>query len=229
MLASSAGPSDKISQFAWTVKTLVRPSGSARLGWPCQLMGSGMAIPFETIRQVDLANGHLAEDQKLGAELALKGALPVFCPQAHVTSRFPSSEQGQHQQRRRWEHGHLAIIGEYLPVLIARATAKRDARLFAFALDLCIPPLSLFILSLTLAGGAALAWFLVTGSGIPLVICSLALACLSVSVGAAWWRFGRELISLRELAAAPGYCLRKVSSFIRFFVDRQIGWVRTER
>jgi cellulose synthase/poly-beta-1,6-N-acetylglucosamine synthase-like glycosyltransferase len=229
MLTSSADPADKILQFAWIVKTLARPLGSARLGWPCQLMGSGMAVPFETIRRIDLANGHLAEDQKLGAELALAGALPLFFPQAHVISRFPSSERGKHQQRARWEHGHLAIIGEYCPALIGHAIVKRSFQLFAFTLDLCIPPLSLLVLSLALAGSIALAWLVATGSVVPLAICSLALACLCVSLGAAWWRFGRELVSLRELAAIPGYCLLKIPSFIRFFVNRQIDWVRTER
>jgi hypothetical protein len=106
---------------------------------------------------------------------------------------------------------------------------KRSFQLFAFTLDLCIPPLSLLVLSLALAGSIALAWLVATGSVVPLAICSLALACLCVSLGAAWWRFGRELVSLRELAAIPGYCLLKIPSFIRFFVNRQIDWVRTER
>ena len=71
LLPPSASSADKVSQLAWVIKTLVRPLGSARLGLPCQLMGSGMALPFEIACQLNLATGHLAEDQKLGAELAL--------------------------------------------------------------------------------------------------------------------------------------------------------------
>jgi len=229
LAASPTGSLDRISQFAWTVKTYARPLGSSQLGWPCQLMGSGMAFPFQLIRQIDLANGHLAEDQKLGAELGVKGALPLFCPQAQVLSRFPQRESGKRQQRRRWEHGHLAIIGEFLPVLIGRAISTHSLQLFVFALDLCVPPLALLALFLALMQSIALSWFAVTDAVQPLILSSAVLACFAASIGAAWWRFGRDTISLRELAVIPGYCLLKIPSFVRFFVDRQIEWVRTER
>jgi cellulose synthase/poly-beta-1,6-N-acetylglucosamine synthase-like glycosyltransferase len=225
----SASPADKVSQLAWTIKTFVRPLGSARLGWPCQLMGSGMALPFEIINQLDLATGHLAEDQKLGAELAISGKLPFFCPDAQIFSQLPQNEAGKNQQRIRWEHGHLSIIGEFFLPLIGRALSKRSLQLLAFALDLCIPPLSLLALSLALTESITLSWFIATGSVSPLVVSSAVLTCFVVSIAAAWWRFGQDLISPRELMAAPAYCLFKIPSFIRFFINRQIEWVRTAR
>lgn len=225
----SASPTDKVSQLAWTIKTFVRPLGSARLRWPCQLMGSGMALPFGIINQLDLATGHLAEDQKFGAELALLGKPPLFCPEAQIFSQLPQNESGKRQQHARWEHGHLSIIGEFLLPLIGRAISKRSLQLLAFAFDLCIPPLSLLVLSLALTEGMTLSWFIMTGSVSPLIVSSTALVCFTASVAVAWLRFGRELISLRELTAAPAYCLFKIPSFIRFFVNRQIEWVRTER
>lgn len=229
LAAGSAEPVDRISQFAWTVKTFVRPLGSSRLGWPCQLMGSGMAMPFKLIRQTNLANGHLAEDQKLSAELGMKGAMPLFCPQAQIFSRFPQRESGKRQQRRRWEHGHLAIIGEFFPPLIFRAIWTRNMLLLVFALDLCMPPLSLVAMSLALTQIVAMAWFILTGAAEPLVASVAVFACFIAAISAAWWRFGRDSMSLRELIAIPGYCLLKIPSFVRFFFDRQIEWVRTER
>jgi len=230
MLApQSARAADKVSQLAWTIKTLARPLGSARLGWPCQLMGSGMAFPFETISQLNLATGHLAEDQKLGAELALSAQPPLFCPEAEIISQLPQNELAKRQQRTRWEHGHLAIIEEFFVPLMRSAILKRSFPLVAFTADLCIPPLSLLVLSVALTVGITLSWFIIAGSIIPLAISSIALASLTVSIGAAWWRFGRALISLREMAAVPAYCLLRVPSFIRFFVHRQTKWVRTER
>ena len=225
-LTSSAG---NITQFAWVIKTLVRPLGSSRLGLPCQLMGSGMALPFEIACELNLASGHLAEDQKLGAELALIGKPPYFCPQARVFSQFPQGESGKRQQRTRWEHGHLAIIGEFFLPLTGRAISRRDLRLFAFALDLCIPPLSLLVLLLALTEVITLFGFAAMGLATPFIVSSSALGCLAVSIGAAWWRFGQGAVSLRELAAVPAYCLLKIPSFVRFFVKRQIGWIRTER
>jgi cellulose synthase/poly-beta-1,6-N-acetylglucosamine synthase-like glycosyltransferase len=225
----SASSADKIAQLAWVIKTSVRPLGSARLGLPCQLMGSGMALPFEIARQLNLATGHLAEDQKLGAELALIGKPPHFCPQARVVSQLPQGDSGKRQQRTRWEHGHLAIIGEFFLPLTGHAISRRSLRLLAFALDLCIPPLSLLVLLLALAEVTTLVWFVATGLVGPLIVSSAALGCLAASVGAAWWGFGRGAVSLRELAAVPAYCALKIPSFVRFFVNRQIDWIRTER
>lgn len=220
---------DKVSRLAWTIKTFVRPLGSAHLGWPCQLMGSGMALPFDALGHVDLATGHLAEDQKLGADFALAGRSPLFCPEAEIVSRLPQGETGKRQQRTRWEHGHLAIIGEFLLPLTARALAKRDPRLLAFALDLCIPPLSLLAMSLILLTGLCLAWFALAGAVGPLGISVAVLAGFTVAIAAAWWRFAQAIITWRELAAAPAYCLLKIPSYVRFFIHRRIDWVRTER
>lgn len=225
----SPSPADKVSRLAWTIKTFVRPQGSANLGWPCQLMGSGMALPFDLLGQLDLATGHLAEDQKFGAELALAGKAPLFCPDAQVVSQLPQGETGKRQQRTRWEHGHLAIIGEFLRPLIKRSIAKRSLDLFAFTLDLCIPPLTLLAMSLVLMEGLSLSWFAATGAATPLVVSSSVLVCFAGAIGIAWWHFGREIISWRELATTPAYCLLKIPSFIRFFVHRQVAWVRTER
>jgi cellulose synthase/poly-beta-1,6-N-acetylglucosamine synthase-like glycosyltransferase len=225
----SASPADKISQLAWVIKTLARPLGSARLGLPCQLMGSGMALPFETARQLDLATGHLAEDQKFAAELAMMGKAPCFCPQAHILSQFPEGESGKRQQRTRWQHGHLAIIGEFFRPMTARAISTGSLQLLAFTLDLCIPPLSLLILVLLATEATTMVWFAAVGFVAPLIVSSASLGFLAVAIGAAWWRLAREVVSLRELTALPAYCLQRFASFLRYFVNRQIEWIRTER
>lgn len=225
----SPSPADKVSRLAWTIKTFVRPLGSAHLGWPCQLMGSGMALPFSLACRLDLATGHLAEDQKFGAELALAGSSPLFCPDAQVVSQLPQGETGKRQQRTRWEHGHLAVIGQFFLPLIRRVVSKPSLHLLAFTLDLCIPPLTLLALSLMLIGGLNLSWFAATGAASPLVASSVVLAGFAGAIVVAWRRFGQEIISGRELAAGPAYCLLKIPSFIRFFIHRQVDWIRTER
>ncbi|WP_288501187.1 glycosyltransferase family 2 protein, partial [uncultured Pseudomonas sp.] len=52
---AGAGLKVQVAEFAWRVKNLVRPRGWARVGLPCQLMGSGMAFPWQDLAAVDLA------------------------------------------------------------------------------------------------------------------------------------------------------------------------------
>lgn len=107
--------------------------------------------------------------------------------------------------------------------------SKPSLHLLAFTLDLCIPPLTLLALSLMLIGGLNLSWFAATGAASPLVASSVVLAGFAGAIVVAWRRFGQEIISGRELAAGPAYCLLKIPSFIRFFIHRQVDWIRTER
>ncbi len=84
-----------VAEFAWRLKNWVRPLGLARLGLPCQLMGTGMAFPLAVIRDANLATGQIVEDLRLGLELSAANCAPLFCPAAMVTSEFPVSALGR--------------------------------------------------------------------------------------------------------------------------------------
>ncbi|NBS97218.1 MAG: glycosyltransferase, partial [Betaproteobacteria bacterium] len=126
---SRGGASAAIAEFAWILKNQVRPLGFRRLGLPCQLMGSGMAMPWPTLQLIALASGDLVEDAQLGLDFARMGLAPLFCPQALIRSRFPNNPEGRQSQRRRWEHGSLSLlifgIPRYLTDLIGQ-TGKRS-------------------------------------------------------------------------------------------------------
>lgn len=224
-----AGPGLRIAEFAWVVKNKLRPLGSAALGWPCQLMGTGMAFPWAMIRAAPLATGHLVEDMQLGLDLAAAGAPPLFCPQALVSSVFPGDAGGARAQRTRWEHGHLAVIARVGPRLLVRALARRDARLAGMALDLMVPPLA----ALALALGAGLlidaGWWLAVGDARPMGVALAAMILLGAGVMAAWWRDGRNIVALRELLGLPLYVAAKIPVYVRLFTRRQVEWVRTRR
>ena len=144
MISSDESPvNSRVAEFAWRVKNWVRPSGLRALGLPCQLMGSGMAFPWDLIRSVDLASGLIVEDLKLGLDLALAGNSPVFCPSAGVTSYFPFSVEGIESQRLRWEQGHIEMILTAAPRLIFAAIVQANLDLLALAFDLAVPPLTL--------------------------------------------------------------------------------------
>jgi cellulose synthase/poly-beta-1,6-N-acetylglucosamine synthase-like glycosyltransferase len=134
--AEGAGPKMRVAEFAWVIKNQVRPLGLHRLGLPCQLMGTGMAFPWACISSANLATGHIVEDLKLGIELTRRGTPPLFCPEALVTSEFPSSGEGIRSQRTRWEHGHLGVILSDAPQLFLSSLAPLNLPALALALDL---------------------------------------------------------------------------------------------
>src|SRR5260370_3106152 len=140
---SDASINYRFMELAWRVKNWVRPLGLKALGLPCQLMGTGMAFPWNVICSADLASGSLVEDLKLGLDLTLARNPPLFCPSAVVTSEFPSTVEGLKSQRLRWEQGHIAMILTTTPRLISRALTHANVNLLVLALDAPVPPLSL--------------------------------------------------------------------------------------
>lgn len=219
----------RLAEFAWLVKNHVRALGSLQLGLPCQLMGTGMAFAWSHIRQAKLNTGHIVEDMQLGIDLARNGTPPLFCPEALVTSVFPTTAEGLQAQRKRWEHGHLSVIAAQVPRLFWQAISRGNGALFAMALDLCVPPLALLTL-LTLglcAAGAALG--MAGGPLLPVLLAGTATVMLGVAVLLAWWRFGRAVISLKQLCHIPLYVLAKLPLYFYFLVKRQGTWVRSKR
>ena len=232
MLARLDGPLRvRMGAFAWTLRNQVRPLGLHRLGLPCQLMGSGMALPWSCVETVDFASGHLAEDLQLGLKLAEAGLPPQFCPQACVESWFPESQGGLDSQRKRWEHGHLSMIVSAVPATLWRGLRSGRMGAVALALDLCIPPLALLsaLVALSCAFGA---WMIGLGEAGQVVAPAAALLSALAFAGTvllAWWSAGRRWVSFSELVLAPVYVLRKLPVYASFVLRRQKEWVRTSR
>jgi cellulose synthase/poly-beta-1,6-N-acetylglucosamine synthase-like glycosyltransferase len=211
------------------VKNWVRPLGLHALGLPCQLMGTGMAFPWNVIRTADLAGGHIVEDLKLGLELAAGGRAPLFCPSAVVTSEFPQSASGADSQRQRWEHGHISMVLA-APALIVRAIASGNWRLLALTLDMAVPPLGLLgllMLAAAVAGGLGAAVGL---SSVPLYISGAGLVCLALSVLLSWLVFGRDALSPAALVTLAPFVWGKLRLYGRLVSRGPVSqWTRTDR
>lgn len=226
---SPTSPRQALSAFAFRVKNLVRPAGLARLGLPCFLSGSGMALPWDAVRYVPLASGKLVEDYWLTVELVCRNRAPSFDADALVMGQMPSTAPGARAQHTRWEHGHLETIMHAAPRLATAAWQTRRLTPLWVLLDLAVPPLSLlatvwggvFVLSLGVSwlgfSGAALAFSIVDG------------ALLAAAVVAAWWKYGRGDIGFAALFAAPAYALSKLPLYFRFLMRRKTVWERAER
>ncbi len=219
----------RFAEFAWQIKNHARPLGLRYIDLPCQLMGSGMAVPFNQLNDISIANSNLVEDMQMGIDLTKAGYPPLFCEDVKVTSPFPESTLTAECQRERWEHGHIDMIISMVPSLIVKSITSRDYLLFSLALDLIIPPLTLLatlvVLTFSLIGVASvfldlkIAFYL---SGINLLL-------FIFTVFLAWLGYGRNILSFREIIFLPFQMLIKIPLYIRFVINRQKKWVRTKR
>jgi len=219
-----------VSAFAFLVRNLVRPTGLSRLGLPCQLTGSGMAFPWAVLRDAPATESQLVEDLMLGHELALEGCAPLLCQDVLVGSDLPSGEAASLKQRRRWEHGQLAILLGTAPRLLRQGLLRGDAGLVALALDASVPPLALLV---TLQGAVTVGTLGVAalgGSLLPTGIALTATSLVALGLSAAWLKHGRGVLPPADLAKIPRYVLWKLPLYGSFVRRGPHGeWERTER
>jgi cellulose synthase/poly-beta-1,6-N-acetylglucosamine synthase-like glycosyltransferase len=220
----------QVAEFAWRVKNWLRPLGLRALGLPCQLMGTGMAFPWEVIRSVDLANGWLVEDLKLGLDLASQGHPPLFCPSALVSSQFGSSAKAARTQRERWERGHIGMIVSTAPRLLFRSVAARNCNLLALTFDLAVPPLSLLAMLVigivTITAVCAILGFSLSA----LLLSATTLAAFVLAAFLAWLKCGRDVVPMGTVLSIPLYILGKLGLYrIKISNRTDEQWVRTDR
>jgi hypothetical protein len=230
MVAGPAGSAQhRLAEFAWRIKNDLRPTGYARLGLPCHLLGTGMAVPWDLIEPELFATGHLAEDLRLGLELAMRGHPARFFRDARVTSYFPDTQRGQDQQKRRWVHGHLELISSHLPRLLSCGLRRRDLRLLALAADLAVPPLGMLALANVALGTVCLIHMAVTGATAPFGLAVLANALFAFSLGAAWYICGRDLVGGKEIGQLPKHVLMVMHSVLSLARGQTTNWIRADR
>lgn len=218
----------QISNFAFLIKNLVRSRGLGRLGRCALLTGQGMAFPWRLFAAAPLASADITEDLGLGIALIRNGVSARLVEQAVVRSQAASLE-GSATQRRRWEHGFLtSALRHALPLLLAGV--KQGSRsMISLGLHLLVPPLALL---LTLSGGV-LALLLVVGAifgvWLPAGLLATAIVVTLVLTAVAWLRFGQETLTLSALLQAPWYVIWKLPLYLRFLVNRETRWQRTQR
>ena len=231
MTAVAESPiNQQVAEFAWRVKNLVRPLGLHKLNLPCQLMGTGMAFPWNIIQSAELSNGLVVEDMKLGLEVASQGKSPLFCPAAMVTSTFPTSDAGTKAQRQRWEQGHISLILSEVPALLRAAIKRRDINILAIALDLAVPPLSLLISILTAASIVSALAAIMGLSVKPFFLVAAGLVLVAAAILLAWIKHGRDVLPLRSVFLIVPYFARKISLYATLATGRKVSrWIRTDR
>ena len=219
----------RVAMFAFRVKNWARPLGLRALNLPCQLMGTGMAFPWECISSANLATGAAVEDLKLGLDLARAGHPPLFCPSAGINSQFPSSIKGTKSQRERWEQGHIGMIATVMPRLYESLT-RRNFRLFILTLDMAVPPLTLLGMLLCSMLLISLVGVLFGLSSTSLIVSATSLLAYFAAVALCWLKFGRDILPLKSIASVAFYVLGKLPLY-RQILSRggSSHWIRTDR
>jgi cellulose synthase/poly-beta-1,6-N-acetylglucosamine synthase-like glycosyltransferase len=219
----------RVAMFAFRVKNWARPLGLRALNLPCQLMGTGMAFPWECISSANLATGAAVEDLKLGLDLARAGHPPLFCPSAGINSQFPSSIKGAKSQRARWEQGHIGMIATVMPRLY-ESLIRRNFRLFILTLDMAVPPLTLLGMLLCSMLLISLVGVLFGLSSTSLIVSATSLLAYFAAVALCWLKFGRDILPLKSIASVAFYVLGKLPLY-RQILSRggSSHWIRTDR
>jgi glycosyltransferase involved in cell wall biosynthesis len=221
--------SQRIAAFAWVFKNYVRPLGLSNAGLPCQLMGTGMALPWSLISQLQLGTSEIVEDIKFGLDCSVAGAAPGFYPETEILSYFPTEHTAEKSQRTRWEHGHIYLALKYLPLVILKSLRSKNYSLFLMASDLAILPLALLGLVVVVCCAFAVihAYFSGTTSSLGLALSNLLGFVMAVLTG--WYFHGRSTLRGKDLLLVPVYIFKKLPIYFKLIFRKQTQWVRTKR
>ncbi|MFT7558364.1 MAG: cellulose synthase/poly-beta-1,6-N-acetylglucosamine synthase-like glycosyltransferase [Flavobacteriales bacterium] len=219
----------KISEFAVLVKNSIRLNGMRILNLGVPLCGTGMAFPWDQIKHSQLASSEIVEDMKLGVDLAIAGAPPLYFPQATVTSYFPTSEESLKSQRERWEHGHLGIIQSMWRPLLGQSIIQKRLALLGVLIDITIPPLAVLILMQGFAFVVSLILALVFSSLSYAILPTMFLGVITCVVLIVWHAEGRHILTGKDLILLPSYIFSKLNIYKKFIKGRQKSWVKTDR
>lgn len=231
VMETPAEPSlkDRLSAFAFLVKNGVRPLGLSQLGAPCLLTGTGMAFPWQILKEAPLASGNIVEDMQLGLDLAIVGHAPLFCPLAQITGLLPQGQDTATQQRTRWEHGHLQTFLTQTPPLLKAAIQQSRLDLLALVGELSIPPISFLVLLWLVYAMMSVGARMAIGTYLPLLLTAGSGAMLGLAILLAWGKAAQELLPFSTLLMTPLYLLWKIPLYFKFFRKPQASWNKTKR
>jgi cellulose synthase/poly-beta-1,6-N-acetylglucosamine synthase-like glycosyltransferase len=217
-------PMTQISNFAFSLKNVVRQRGLMRIAGTCVLTGTGMAFPWAQFRDAPLATSDSVEDLAIGLALVRAGHLPVYADVARVTSP-PASGKAAVTQRTRWEHGFIATASRIAPQMLFR----RHWPSFWLGLHLMVPPLALTfgLATITLLALIGLGFF---STFMPAVALAVVISIAGIAVLGGWRAVGRTILPLGTLLRVPLYIMWKLPIYLKLArggADRR--WTRTER
>ena len=166
--------------------------------------GAGLAAPWSSLSTINMASGQIVEDLALTFELASRGNPPLLLVDAVVTSEFPHHDDAQMKQSARWSIGALTYAFRSGATWFFQGISKGRIQLAGAAIDLMVPPLTVFAaVLLAVAALTLVSWFL--GSAIAVMLVGLAAAQLTLAIALGWVCYGRSVLPPSELAAVAQF------------------------
>jgi cellulose synthase/poly-beta-1,6-N-acetylglucosamine synthase-like glycosyltransferase len=202
------------SLAAFTLQGITIPRGRSALGLSVRLRGTGMAIR----REVALAHRFRApasEDLFFTLDLLLDGHRCRHVDPARLRSEGASGWQTFGGQKVRYEAGRMAAARTYVPRLLRRAVARRDAACLEAAWFLASPPFAVAAVSLLL--GAAVA--AIGGAWVACLACLAGVAVLAAVLFTGLIQARAGLRTWLALASAPWYLAWKTVVQVRALIS----------
>jgi cellulose synthase/poly-beta-1,6-N-acetylglucosamine synthase-like glycosyltransferase len=222
MLSTTEKSSTRLAALAFRGFNVVRPRGRERLGFSAGILGNGFAILRPVLEAIPYDAFSVVEDLEYHLHLVMAGERVRFLDHALVSADFPESKAGESVQRSRWEGGRLLTARTWALPIAARVLRGR-LRLLEPLCDLTGLPLAYGVFALLLALLPPLTWLR--------WYASLSLGIVAGHVLAAAWAGPDFFGTLRLLAVAPFYILRKLTMIpgVVRGSSAKAAWVRTER
>ena len=208
-----ASPRLQASEFAWAFMNNARMRGLQRLFGVTRFTGAGFAAPWRALAGLDLASGEIVEDLALTMTLIRNGAPPMLVSGALVTSEFPADDAALTRQAARWSIGSMRYAARAAVSAFAEGIAKARPAQAGAALDLMLPPLSVFAAALSALALAGFLAGLAVGAWSVFGVAAAALVIAAGAIVAGWARFGQQALPPRALFGLLGLLASKANVF----------------
>ena len=150
VLDPDRSPMRSLSYLGFVLNRNLRYLGRSRLSWTSNLLGNGMCFTRDIIRKYGWCATSITEDIEYEMMLHLNGIRVIFAAEAKIYAEIPDTFRRSKTQRGRWDTGKFAVRNKYFLKLISAGFRKKDISYFDSALELLIPPFSLFVFLIAL-------------------------------------------------------------------------------
>lgn len=229
VLNPECSPMGSLSYLGFVVSRNLRYKGRTRLGWTTNLLGNGMCFTRNVIQKFGWCATSIVEDIEYEMILHLNNIRVVFEPDARIYAEIPETFKKAEVQRGRWDIGKFNVRNKYLFKLLREGIRRKDISYFDSALELLIPPFSLFVL-LSIAGYFLFLVFNYDGFNLNALLWNFVIICLAIyTVSGLILAKARPRIYL-NLFYAPYFILWRFWIIVRdIFKKKHRSWIKTDR